>query len=273
MGSKTPVFTPAPQLTRALGLEEARLIAICGAGGKTSLMAALVREFSAAGERVLATTTTKMAIEEADGPWRACEASGADDLPACSATERAPILAYRAVDPVLGRLIGLSPEAIDNLARTDHFSRIIVEADGAARKPLKAPSPHEPVFPSMTDAVVIVAGASGFEQPLDERAVFRPERWTALTGLRHSQQVTPESVACMVVHPDGLARAAPPCARRALFINQADIPERLAAAERVLDSVFGLDSGVPERAAAGWLQPAPTIRLLRERVRRSEVIA
>ena len=72
-------------LTRALGLGEARLIAICGAGGKTSLMAALVRELSARGERVLATTTTKMAIEEAEGPWRACEASGADDLLAHSA--------------------------------------------------------------------------------------------------------------------------------------------------------------------------------------------
>jgi probable selenium-dependent hydroxylase accessory protein YqeC len=260
-------------LTRALGLEEARLIAICGAGGKTSLMAALVRELSARGERVLATTTTKMAIEEAEGPWRACEAGGADDLLAHPATDLAPVLAYRAVDRARGRLLGFSPEAIDVLAQTDRFSRIIVEVDGAARKPLKAPAPHEPVFPRTADAVVMVVGASGLGQPLDESTVFRAERWAALTRLRPSQPVSPESLARMVIDPKGLAQGAPVQARRALFINQVDTPERLAAAERVLDCVFGLSGFVPTQAVAGRLEPVSSVLLIRERERCSEAIA
>jgi probable selenium-dependent hydroxylase accessory protein YqeC len=260
-------------LTRALGLEEARLIAICGAGGKTSLMAALVRELSAHGERVLATTTTKMAIEEAEGPWRACEASGADSLLARLGADDAPVLAYRAVDRARGRLLGFSPEAIDAFAQTDRFRRIVVEADGAARKPLKAPAPHEPVFPRTVDAIVIVAGASGLGQPLDESTVFRAERWAALTGLGPSQPVTPESLARMVIEPKGLAQGAPAQARRALFINQVDTPERQAAAERVLDCVFGLSGFVPARAVVGRLEPVPNVLLIRKRERCSKTIA
>ena len=255
------------ELVYGLGLEKARFIAICGAGGKTSLMAALVRALNARGERVLATTTTKMAIEEAAGPWRACEVIDAGDLLARADVRGGPVLAYRAVDRSRGRLIGLAPEAVDLVAQTDCFTRIIVEADGGARKPLKAPGPHEPVFPRTADTVVMVAGASGLGQPLDERAVFRAERWSSLTGLQPLRPVTPESLARIAVHSEGLAKGAPAESRRILFINQADTPERLAAAKLVLDCVFDLGGLVPERAAAGWLQCAPAIRLLRKRPR------
>jgi len=263
---------PQTELLSGLKLETAKLIAICGAGGKTSLMAALVRELIARGERVLATTTTKMATEEAEGPWRARKVSDADDLLAQADVRDGPVLAYRALDQSRGRLIGLTPEAIDFVAQTDRFTRIIVEADGGARKPLKAPGPHEPVFPLTTDAVVMVAGASGLGQPLTERSVFRAERWSALTGLWPLKPVTPESLARMAVHSEGLARGAPAQSRRILFINQADAPERLAAAKRVLNCVFDLGGAVPERAAAGWLQPAPAIRLVRERARGSREV-
>ena len=54
-------------LIGALGLEHSRLISLCGAGGKTTPMFSLAREFVAAGERVLITTTTKIARDAADG--------------------------------------------------------------------------------------------------------------------------------------------------------------------------------------------------------------
>ncbi len=256
---------PRTELVHGLGLAEARLIAICGAGGKTSLMAALARELSACGSRVLATTTTKMAIEEAEGPWRACEADGAAALLAHAGADPTPVLGFRTIDRARGRLIGFAPEVVDMVAEQDRFDRIIVEADGAARKPLKAPGRHEPVFPRSTDTVIIVAGASGLGQPLDDRTVFRAERWASVTGLHASQPVTPASLARMAVNPEGLARGAPGGSRRVLFVNQADAPERLAAAGHVLDCVFGLGGLAPERAAAGWLKPAPVIRLMRER--------
>lgn len=258
-------------LVRLLGLETARVISICGAGGKTSLMAALVREMSAGGERVLATTTTRMATVEAEGPWCPREIGRPEHL--LASDRPGAILAYRAVDRERGKLIGLAPEIIDDIARAGGFARIIVEADGARHRPLKAPGPNEPVFPGATAAVVMVVGASGIGKPLDEDNVFRPEIWSALTGLSATRPVTPESVARMVVHPDGLGRGAPARARRVLFVNQADTQQRCEAAAQVLDAVFGMSGIMPERAAAGSLQPFPSIQLLRERGRGIEANA
>lgn len=257
-------------LLGSLGLDGSCITAICGAGGKTSLMVALVRELAARGERILATTTTKMAIEESDGPWRPYKIDNEDDLRICTEGDSAASLAYHSVDQSRGKLVGLMPETIDAIARMGHFTRIIVEADGAARKPLKAPAPREPVFPCTTDTVVMVAGASGLGQPLDERAVFRADIWSALTGLQAGHPVTPESLARIIVHAEGLGKGAPKQARRLVFINQVDTPERLSAADHVLDRVFNLGGLVPDRATAGWLMPTPVVRLIRERKRQNE---
>ncbi len=246
----------------ALGLETSRVISLCGSGGKTSLMAALTRELASDGDRVLATTTTKMATDEADGPWQACPAADAADLLARMPGVAVPLLAYRIIDREHSRLRGFPVDVIDELAASGRFTRIIVEADGSRRRPLKAPDAHEPVFPSATDAVVMVAGVGGLGQPLDDNTVFRPECWSALTQLRNGDPVTPESLARVVVHPDGLARGTQ--ARRVLFLNQADTPERLAAARRVLDSLPLHGGRVPERAVIGRLHPKPDICELRE---------
>jgi probable selenium-dependent hydroxylase accessory protein YqeC len=249
-------------LARALGLDASRVISLCGAGGKTSLMAALTRELASDGERVLATTTTKMATSELDGPWRACRADDCDDLLARTNDLAAPLLAYRTLARERSRLRGFSVAVIDELAASGRFTRIIVEADGSRRRPLKAPNAREPVLPSATDAVVMVAGVGGLGWPLDDNAVFRPDRWCALTQLRMGETVTPESLARVVVHPDGLARGTQ--ARRILFLNQADTPDRLAAARRVIDSLPAHGGHVPERALIGRLQPEPEICELRE---------
>ena len=253
-------LTKNTTLVQAFGLETSHVISLCGAGGKTSLMAALVREFASnSGERILATTTTKMGSDEAEGPWRACQAADAADLLAKSDDDADPVLAYRDLDSARGRLLGFPTHVIDDLARSGRFTRILVEADGSRRKPLKAPTTHEPAFPVTTDAVVMVAGASGLGQPLDDENVFRADRWSLLTDTDLAQPVTAEALARIVVHADGLARNAPARAQRILFINQADTPDRVAAACRVLDCLASLSGRVPERAVVGRLQPEPQV--------------
>ncbi len=254
----------AMTLVRALGLETSRVISFCGSGGKTGLMAALVREFAArSSERILVTTTTKMGIEEADGPWRACCAAEAADLLAATEKQMPAVLAYRAVNTQRGRLLGLPAEMIDALAKHDRFTRILVEADGSRRRPLKAPCAHEPVFPESTDVIVIVAGLSGLGLPLSDEIVFRADSWAALTGCQLSEQVTAEALARVITHPYGLVRGAPSQARRVLFLNQADTPHRMAEADVVLRALSTLDGLHPERCVVGQLQPEPRVWMLR----------
>jgi len=248
----------------ALGLEQARVIAICGAGGKSSLMMALVREFSAQGGRILATTTTKLASDEQNGPWTAFAADDAEAIMARTTAPSGAWLAYRRHDETEARLIGFAPEMVDQLCAKGGFSRIIVEADGARCLPLKAPGEREPVFPASVDTVIAVAGLSGLGRPLDEETVFRPERWSALSSLPLSGTITPRSLAQVVVADQGMMRGSPDQARRLVFLNQADVADGRALGGAVLDEIAALSGNVVDRAVVAALRPVTVVHEVRD---------
>jgi len=255
-------------LIEALAADDAHVVSLCGAGGKTTLMFALAREFITKGERVLLTTTTKIASDEAAAwPWPSFAATDVDSvlegarrlLRHESRTRAAGLIVYSAASADGKKLVGFASETVDAISESRQFDRILVEADGSARKPLKAPAAHEPVIPSSTDAVIIVAGLAGLGLPLREEHVFRPDIWTKLTGVARGAPVTPESLAQIVIHPEGVGKGSPPHARRALFLNRADTPERLAAAKRVFDLLTASGSCRLNHAVAGCLLPEPVI--------------
>ena len=210
-------------LVPALGLERTKLVAICGGGGKTSLMFALAAEWVAAGERVLVTTTTHIAAAQAEGHASVMAADAAGVL------DQARRLGARLVVATSGpgrdprKLAGLAPAEMDRLAADCWFDRVVVEADGSKHLPLKAPAAHEPVFPATTQVVVMVAGLTGLGRPLDQDNVFRPEIWSRLTGLAAGAPVTARSLAQVVLHDQGLAKGAPAAApqRQGMLLRHA----------------------------------------------------
>jgi probable selenium-dependent hydroxylase accessory protein YqeC len=253
-------------LIQALGLERAGLISLCGAGGKTTLMFSLAREFVAAGERVLITTTTKIARDEAKG-WRAFAATTQEQvlenarrlLPDGGRERSGALIAYSHVGGEGFRLVGYAPQLVDGLAQAGCFDRILVEADGSARKPLKAPAAHEPVIPSATDTLIIVAGLNGLGWLLSEENLFRADIWSRLSGLALGSPISAESLARCVGHPDGLARGCPANARRVLFLNQAETPQRLVEAKKVVNCLAASPGKTVETIVIGRLRPQPEI--------------
>lgn len=251
-------------LSEALGSESSRLVCVCGAGGKTTLIFALAREFVARGERVLITTTTRMARDEAALAWRAFGATSTEQVlegarrlwASGEPSERGAVLVYRGGTPNGGKLTGFAPELVDALSRSGEFDRIIVEADGSARKPLKAAASHEPVIAATTDLLIAVAGLNGLGLPLNEESVFRAEIWARLTGSELGSPVSAESIAGMALHPDGFFKGRPPGARSALFLNRADSPEREEAARRISDLLAASGARGPDRVAFGALLDA-----------------
>lgn len=227
-------------LIEALGLERARLVAICGAGGKTSLMLALAREMAAAGESVLVTTTTKLAAAEVEGP-----------LPSRVS------VSHRGKSG--NKLLGHAPEAIDELKAAAQFDRLLVEADGSRQRPLKAPAAHEPVIPASTDAVVVVAGLSGLGQPLSDETVFRAEIWAALSGTAPGAPVDAESFVHVALHEAGLAKGCPGASRTTLFLNQADAPRAREAAATIARLLAAARHSPFAKVVCGRLRPAPRV--------------
>uniref|UniRef100_C6E1Y1 Selenium-dependent hydroxylase accessory protein YqeC n=1 Tax=Geobacter sp. (strain M21) TaxID=443144 RepID=C6E1Y1_GEOSM len=222
------------------------VLSLTGAGGKTSLMFHLARVLSEAGKRVLVTTTTKIlpptarqcatVLVNADPEAITRRASlHSGNEPVTAVSRRDPEKGDRHLaEPVpSGKLIGFAPEAIAFFQRCGQFDWIVVEADGSARRPLKAHAPHEPVIPSCSTAVVAVVGLEVLGQPLTEEWVFRPELAAPLMGLAIGDTIGAAAVTRLIVHPGGLFTGTPPGARRFLFLNKADTPQRLACAAEI----------------------------------------
>lgn len=228
-------------LRHALLLENGGVISIVGAGGKTSLMFQLARALSSGGDTVLTTTTTKIGEPHADQTPCIIVSKSVNAI-IRDATHRIPdqlhITAARArsrsQDTSQGKLIGFEPEEIDQLRQSGLFRWIIVEADGAAGRPLKVPAIHEPVIPACSDWVVGVAGLSVWGNPLIDKWVFRPELVSTLTGLKIGETITDAAIAATLCHDSGILKGSPHGAKRIAFLNQADTPERIAAGRRII---------------------------------------
>jgi probable selenium-dependent hydroxylase accessory protein YqeC len=247
-------------LVQALNLADNRMICVCGAGGKTSLILALAGEFAAAGERVLITTTTKLARDEGRGRYRVAKANSVDEILALAPAVTAGggvVIAHSGLDETGEKLIGFSPDVLDAVFQAGVFDRILVEADGSRRKPLKAPDSYEPVFCDTCDGVVIVAGMTGVGRDLSDETLFRADIWARLTGLKSGDSISPESVATVIAHSNGSARGCSDDVPIAVFLNQADTARTLGYARDILRILSYRTDGRRFHAVAGWLQPAP----------------
>ncbi len=215
---------------------EHEVISLVGGGGKTTLMFALARELVAAGHRVLTTTTTK--ILEAEPSLHGFPSLVIEEdeeklfqLVVWQLEQRGQVTAARARLPEQGKLQGVTPEVVDRLAQQKQIAHIIVEADGAAHRSLKAPSPTEPVIPSSTTLVVPVVGLDALGLRLTEENVFRSHLASEITGVPLGESVTAEAVTTLVVHPRGMAKGSPPRARVIPFINKLDMGDLSTARE------------------------------------------
>lgn len=223
-------------LREGLMLEGGGVVSLVGSGGKTSLMFKLARELSMAGEPVLTTTTTKI-FEPSQDQTSCVILSGsvtkildqADEL----LNKYTHLTAAAGKLSRTGKLCGFRPEIIGELWNSGLFQWIIVEADGAAGKPLKAPVAHEPVIPACTKQLVGIVGLNGVGQLLTERLVFRHEHFARLTGLRSGSIVTDAAIADVLVRDDGLFKGFCPEVIRIALFNQADVVGNFSAGQRI----------------------------------------
>ena len=183
--------------------------AVIGGGGKTTLLRTLGEEL-AGHHTVLLCTTTKIL------PF--------PDLPCARTTaeldqlRRSHRLLGAGTDvPGTGKLA--APETPMALL-AERFDYVLVEADGAARRPLKAHAPHEPVIPPEAVQTICVVGASGFGQPISE-AAHRPERYARLAGVPETAEAAPVTEAA-VLRAEGL--------HDKIYVNQVETLWELASA-------------------------------------------
>jgi probable selenium-dependent hydroxylase accessory protein YqeC len=132
-----------------------------------------------------------------------------------------------------GKVEGISALLADEIFHDSNVHYLVVEADGSAGRPLKAPAEHEPVIPSSVTMVVAMMGLEAISARLDEATAFRVEQVRSITGLGPGGVLTPSALATVFLHPSGLFKGTPDRARRVVFLNKGDLIEEDREAEEL----------------------------------------
>ncbi len=227
---------PAPALLEAFGLERRRYAFLIGGGGKTTLLFVAAHALAAAERTVLTTTTTRIlwpTREESECVVRGGEAEALVARLRGEFARRRHVTVVAPSGEGAHKVAGLAPGAIDALAEARVAEHVLVEADGSAGRPLKAHAAHEPVVSAAADLVIAVVGATCLGAPMDDAHVHRSVTLRERLGRPEGARVTPADVAGILLHPRGWLERVAAGTAVAAFVNQADSPERLAAAREL----------------------------------------
>ncbi|WP_138261985.1 selenium cofactor biosynthesis protein YqeC [[Clostridium] hylemonae] len=213
-------------LKSALSLDgfSAPIISIVGAGGKTTIIRQLAREYEAEGQPVIVTTTTHM-WQPDDGFYL----SSPDlELLYRMLKHKRPVWAgYPEPDGKMSAFPTAFLEAVRMLAVP-----VIIEADGAKGQPLKVPGAHEPALWGKTMVLLGVAGLDAVGGRIRE-VCHRPEEAAAFLGKDMDDRLECEDIAAVGLSDMGMKKSMDPFMKFHIILNKADNAERIRMGERV----------------------------------------
>jgi probable selenium-dependent hydroxylase accessory protein YqeC len=216
------------RLVEEFDLRTRELVAFVGAGGKTTTMFRLGAELQALDRRVVLTTTTRMGAHQ--------HALGLVVFP----------------DPQEPRkVIGPGVDTIEAMfANTAEVDYVLVEADGANHRTVKAPAPYEPVVPASTTLVVCVIGAGALNRVIEDQA-HRPMRVAAAARCSPYDRLTPRRAAAVVASDIGGRKAVPASSRFVVVITNvgAKTVDAVAEMRKVLRNDYDVKSVTVEPIA------------------------
>lgn len=241
-------------LIKALALGSREHIALVGGGGKTALMFALADELRRDGKRVITSTTTKVRHSEAqqyenvllveeEGDWKRSE----------GLIEQGIVFVGRSILGS-GKIEGISASVADEIFQSSNAQVLIVEADGSAGHPLKAPAEHEPVISSSVTTVVAMMGLEAVGARLNEATTFRVDQVIKITGMNPGSVLTSSALARVFLHPAGLFKGTPESARKIVFLNKRDLLEEDGKAEALSDILLADPAAKVDRVVLGSLR-------------------
>lgn len=199
-----------------------RAIAVVGSGGKTSLIWRLTEELVQAGKKVAVTTTTHMAMER-ERPF-ALDGEGAETL----------ILKYgyvlaASIDRQKEKLCALSYEKLKEISGLCDV--LLIEADGARKKPFKIPMEWEPVIPEFTDLVIAVSGLDALGKTIKE-AAYRPLETALFLGKQETDVISCEDMVRAVSDKNGLLKGVGDREYR-VYLNKTDALKEMENLDKI----------------------------------------
>lgn len=210
-----------------MDLNDQNMIAVQGAGGKTSSVFLLANEFKSMNEASLVSTTTKMGI---------VSENKFDYLYTFNENEKIldGKIYFASKSRTDTKEIGFEPEFFDKIFLDDLFSNIILETDGAKTRPIKAPREDEPVNPKNITHCVGVMGLDSVDKPFDERFCHRKEYMEKI--IRNPKTLTTKSYAEIINSNCGLFKNSYD-AEKFLILNKADTKQDIENAMDIIERI------------------------------------
>ncbi len=163
------------------------IIAIVGAGGKTTLLKQKAHEYFCQGKTVFITTSTRMFIEpdtlltdDADEIIRKLDSDG--------------YVMAGIQDGI--KLKALSSETFQRVSA--YADVTLVEADGSKHMPIKFPNATEPVIDKNTDEIIVVCGMHALGKPA-HAVCHRLELVKQCLNISDDTIITPEHISKLVL--------------------------------------------------------------------------
>jgi probable selenium-dependent hydroxylase accessory protein YqeC len=171
--------------TEAFDIKKGDVIAITGAGGKTSLMFKLAKELSQKG-RVLVTTTTKIFEPER----HLYEVLKCNTIEKKGLGENIFVLGKNIVD---GKITGVEIEELKE--SLNDYDYILIEADGSKNLPLKHWKEYEPVIPSFCHKCIGVLNIDLiYDKYIDKNIIHRYEEFIKKYNFLESEKINEEKI-------------------------------------------------------------------------------
>lgn len=204
-----------------------------GGGGKSSAITWMASELKKEDELVVIATTTKVLVDEFD--WASPMAlvgnklsEPASILEVCRQLEGKKIpLVFESIWQAKNKYRGHAPAQLVDLQKdlarqTGRKVWMLIEADGARNRPVKAPYDHEPV--SGAGTVVAVLGAEALGQPLNEKTIYGLEQVLEILNKDEDDILTAVDGLRLVTSPSGYSKGLEAEQTLKVLINQAEDP-------------------------------------------------
>lgn len=233
-----------------LNVDKKNVISFVGAGGKTTTMFEIAKEMKSLGKKVLVTTTTKLFFPNKNQYDCIIISKDYDEIISTVIFFSGKIITVICNEIIytneyenksFKKIKGIEKDWISRFYNEDIFDAILVEADGAKGKLVKAPAIFEPVIPKETNIVVGIIGFGCYGKPINQEWVHRPELFAKIAGKSLGDAIDSESLVNLITSTTGIFKDAPKNSKRIVLLNvrdsnaaleeQAEIVAKLALAK------------------------------------------
>jgi probable selenium-dependent hydroxylase accessory protein YqeC len=249
-------------VSELLDVLEARTGIVCavGAGGKKTTLYRLADVHPG---RVGITSTVPIAhFPQAQSAHEVISEASVIVEAVLEAASRHRTVAFALPEVKTGRYGGLAGALIREIHKSERFDCLLVKADGARMRWIKAPDPSEPLIPPEATTVLPVVSVRAIGEPLTERVAHRPSRVSVVTGARVGDTLSATHVARLLASPDGALRRTGSAAVVPV-LNMVDDSALRAVAERAARQALDLTDRFDRVVLTSAKRPDPLVDVIR----------